>query len=288
MVTLGAPSDTQHLLGLLASAGETPAPGGTPPEVREVTLAGRSFRIRQQLLDDLDQNHFARRLDHLNRALLILHSPVDEVVDIEHARRLFEAARHPKSFVSLDGADHLLSREGDARYAAEVLATWASRYLDTAPRATAASPELEHGEVLVVGGPSGYAQEVYTQHHQLRGDEPTTVPGGTDTGPNPYELLLAALGTCTSMTLRMYAEHKQLPLEGVRVKLRHGKIHAQDCEDCETKTGKIDQIQRELELTGDLTEAQLQRLVEIADRCPVHRTLTSEIRIVTRRVGAPE
>ena len=286
IATIGAPSDTQHLReGVLASAVSEIQERGEA----EVVLGGRSFRIKSKLLDDLGEDHVQGRLRKLDKALLILHSPVDEVVGVDHARRIYQAAPHPKSFVSLDDANHLLTRERDARYAANVLAAWVERYLPEAAEEQAPVEEtssggakgLDHGEVLVIGGAEGFRQEVHMENHTLTMDEPISVPGGTDTGPNPYEMLLAALGACTSMTLRMYASHKKLPLEGVQVKLRHSRMHAADCKDCETKIGKIDRIDREIVLKGALTEAQRDRMLEIADRCPVHRTLTSEIRIVS-------
>jgi putative redox protein len=220
----------------------------------------------------------------LGKALLVLHSPVDEVVGIDHARRIYEAAKHPKSFVSLDDADHLLTRQRDARYAGEVLAAWARRYVETD------EPELERrvlsgeqGQVTVLGGGvgDGFRQDVYARHHKLLADEPETA-GGTDLGPSPYDLLLAALGTCTSMTLRMYAEHKKWPLAGVRVDLGHSRVHAEDCAHCESKSGRLDRIERTIEVLGDLDDAQRQRLLEIADRCPVHKTLKGEIDVPTR------
>jgi len=275
VATIGAPSDTDHLRDtLLSQAPELEEKG----EAR-IQLGPRSFLIKQKLVQDLAEDHLSGAVRSLDRALILFHSPVDGIVGVDHARRIYEAARHPKSFISLDDADHLLTREADARYVGEVLSAWAGRYLEERPKdEDEAHPE---GPVTVVGGSEGYAQEVYARQHVLGADEPESV-GGTDTGPTPYELLLAALGTCTSMTLRMYADRKEWPLEGVRVALEHAKIHAQDCEHCETEKGKIDRIQRRIEVHGDLSEEQRERLLEIADKCPVHRTLRGEIDIESR------
>ncbi len=284
VATLGAPSDTAHLgEGILRSAPELEA-----KDEAEVVLAGRPFRIRRQLLDDLREQSVLSAVRRLDKALLILHSPVDEVVDVDHARRIFQAAKHPKSFVSLGDADHLLIRDpADARYVAEVLAAWAGRYLGAAEEESqaASEPALEHGEVRVIGGASGFHNRVRAGRHELVADEPTSV-GGTDLGPNPYDYLLAALGACTNMTLRMYAGRKKWPLEGVETRLRHSKIHARDCEECQSETGKIDVIEKVVEVHGPLTEEQRQRLLEIAGRCPVHRTLTSETVIRSRLAGS--
>ena len=277
VVTLGAPSDTRHLRRTLLRS----QPKLEEEDAAEVQLAGRSFRIRREFLEDLDRGErVLDALPRLGKALLILHSPVDEVVDIDHARRIYQAAVHPKSFVSLDDADHLLvRRSADARYAAGVLAAWAERYLD-AEETPETESQTEHGEVLVRGGAEGYYQRITAGSHQMEADEPRSV-GGTDRGPTPYDLLLASLGTCTAMTLRMYADRKEWPLGEVEVRLRHSKIHAKDCESCVTEKGKIDRIDRTLRLDGDLSDEQRARLVEIADRCPVHRTLTSETVIFT-------
>ena len=216
-----------------------------------------------------------------------MHSPVDEQVDVEHARRIYDAARHPKSFVSLDGADHLLLHDPeDARWAGAMLAAWAERFLDTEvasspPAGKPAEGSLPEGTVEVSGGREHYRQTVRARSHEWYADEPAEV-GGTDVGPNPYELLLAGLGACTTITLRMYADRKGMPLEGVRVRLRHSKIHARDCEECESETGKIDLIEKQLDLIGDeLTEEQRARLEQISAMCPVHRTLTSETTVRT-------
>ena len=281
VATLGAPSDTRHLgEGILRSAPELEA-----ADEAEVVLGGRPFRVRRQLIDDLQEQSVLSAVRKLGKPLLILHSPVDDVVDIDHARQIYQAAKHPKSFVSLDHADHLLLKDpADARYVAEVLAAWSGRYLGApAEERAPASPEpaLEHGEVRVIGGGSGFHNRVLAGNHELVADEPTSV-GGTDAGPNPYDYLLAAIGACTNMTLRMYANRKKWPLEGVESQLKHSKIHARDCEDCQTESGKIDVIEKELTVHGPLSEEQRARLLEIAGRCPVHRTMTSETVIRSR------
>ena len=211
--------------------------------------------------------------------MLIFHSPTDEVVAIDNASRIFAAAKHPKSFVSLAGADHLLSRRSDAAYVANVIRAWAERYLDMPQLATEA-PHDPNAVVVRETGQGRFQQTIAVRAHRFLADEPVEV-GGLDSGPGPYDLVLAGLGACTSMTLRLYAERKALPLERVTVELSHSRIHAADCEDCETKEGMIDRIERAIVLRGPLDAEQRRRLLEIADKCPVHRTLTSEIDIRT-------
>lgn len=228
----------------------------------------------------------AGHLGHLGAALLVMHSPVDQVVGVDNARLIFDAARHPKSFVALDAADHLLSEQADVEFAASMLAAWAARYVP-APAAVPApmlDPALEAaaepGVVTVSDqGPDGLAQLVTAGRHTFTADEP--IPIGGDAGPNPYDLLLAALGACTSMTLRMYASHKKWPLEKVSISLRHSRIHAKDCAECESIGGMVSHIDRVIRLEGPLDDEQRKRMLEIADKCPVHRTLTSEIAIRT-------
>lgn len=286
VATIAAPADPAHVRHLLAPAREELEARGEA----EVSIGGRPFRIRRDLLDDLARHESSEAIAALGRALLVLHAPGDRVVGIDHARRLFEAARHPKSFVSLDGADHLLSRAEDARWAAGLIAAWAVRYVGAAvdERTPEASTHGGDPREVVVRGSTGLGQEVLVGRHRLTADEPAE-QGGTDTGPTPYGLLLAGLGACTSMTLRMYADRKAWPLEGVTVRLRHEKVHAADCAECETREGRIDVIDRVLELQGPLDDAQRARLVEIASKCPVHRTLESEVRVRTRLAhgGAP-
>jgi putative redox protein len=273
VATIGAPHDAEHVRQLLDDEADTIVAEGEAC----VSVAGRSFRIKKQLLDDLAEQQVDRRIATLKRALLVLHSPTDNIVGIDNARLIFQEARHPKSFVSLDGADHLLSRERDARYVAEVLASWASRYLPEPTQVESAEPR----RVRVAGGSDGFRQRVTVGPHASWADEPEAL-GGSDAGPNPYELLLAGLGACTSMTLTMYAKRKGWPLDEVEVLLSHAKIHASDCEECETKQGKLDRIERGIRLRGALDDEQRERLMQIADKCPVHRTLQSEVQVVSR------
>jgi putative redox protein len=210
-----------------------------------------------------------------------MHSPTDDTVGIDNATRIFVAARHPKSFVSLSEADHLLSDRRDAAYVAGVITAWASRYLDV-QNADEAPDESEAPRQVVVRETrnSKFQQIVSVGPHQMLADEPVAA-GGEDTGPGPYDFLLTALGACTSMTMRLYADRKALPLERTTVTLRHSKIHAEDCAECETKAGMLDQIERVITMEGSLDAEQRKKLIEIADKCPVHRTLTSEVRILT-------
>ena len=273
VVTIAAPSDPAHVTGLFK---DHVAEIGERGEV-EVALGGRAFRIRRAFLDDVAEQKLIERIGTLRKALLVFHSPTDELVGIDNASRIFAAAKHPKSFVSLTGADHLFSRRGDAAYVAHVIAAWAERYLDMpAAQPAAAEPGVVASETKA----GRFQQDVRVGAHRFLVDEPVAA-GGLDSGPGPYDLLLAGLGACTSMTLRLYAERKGLPLERVTVRLAHAKIHAADCEACETTEGMLDRIERAITLSGPLDNEQRARLLEIADKCPVHRTLTSEIEIKT-------
>jgi uncharacterized OsmC-like protein/pimeloyl-ACP methyl ester carboxylesterase len=277
VVTIGAPVDPGHVTGLFKDHVDTIHAQG---EV-EVALAGRPFRIRKEFLDDVSERKLEGCLANLRKALLVLHSPTDNIVGIENASAIFVAAKHPKSFVSLAGADHLLSKRTDAVYVAEVIAAWSERYLEMVPE-----PDEMPLDGVLVGetGNGKFEQSIVAGRHRYLADEPTSV-GGNGSGPSPYEYLLAGLGACTSMTIRLYAELKKLPLRRVSVRLKHDKIHAADCENCETKEGKIDRIDREITLEGDLSAEQRAKLMEIADKCPVHRTLHGEIDIRTRERG---
>jgi putative redox protein len=279
VATIGAPADAAHVAHNFQSAREEIEREGAA----SVTLAGRDFLIKKQFLDDIESQEFLSGLGSLKKALLIAHAPRDEIVGIENAGRIFAAAKHPKSFLSLDDADHLLSREQDAAYLASVLAAWAERYLNSeVPERSEASEGLPADPgVRVESRPDArFTHDVLAGRHRLVADEPRAV-GGDDLGPAPYDYLLAGLGACTAMTLKMYADRKNWPLERVEVDLGHDRIHARDCASCETKEGRVDRIRRKIRIAGTLDEEQRNRLLEIADRCPVHKTLTSEIVIDT-------
>lgn len=278
IATIAAPSDPSHVTGLFADHVDTIRGEGSV----DVSLAGRPFTIRREFLDDIAEHNLMAEIARLHKALLILHAPTDDTVGIDNATKIFLAAKHPKSFVSLDHADHLLSDRRDANYAAGVIAAWAQRYIDAdAPAATAGAPEVPRLVTVQETGDGKFQQQISVGPHRLLADEPASV-GGRDSGPGPYDLLLSALGACTSMTMRLYAERKALPLDRVTVTLSHAKIHAEDCAECETKIGLLDRIERVIGMEGDLSAEQRAKLIEIADKCPVHRTLTSEVSIVTR------
>jgi len=271
VATIGAPHDPEHVTHLLDDSIEEIAQSGEA----QVTLAGRSFTIRKQFLDDLEATRMDETIRTLDRALMIFHSPLDDTVGVDNAAKIFQAAKHPKSFVSLDQADHLLTNQDDSRYVGDVVGAWARKYVGAGRSASPKDEEAADDRVVTRTG-EGYRTEVRAGRHALIADEPEDV-GGTDEGPTPYDFLLTGLGTCTGMTLRMYADRKDWPLEETIVRLSHGKIHAEDCENCESTDGKVDRIEREIEVRGDLTDEQRQRLLEIANKCPVHRTLHNEI-----------
>jgi uncharacterized OsmC-like protein/alpha-beta hydrolase superfamily lysophospholipase len=277
VVTISAPADVAHVLRQL---------GGSLDLIRsegeaEVKLAGRPFRIRRSFVEDAEMHRLEEKIRTLGRALLVLHAPRDEVVGIDNASRIFLAARHPKSFISLDDADHLLSRPKDASYAAGIIAAWAARYI---PEASAEIAQAEH-VVVRETGEGKFQNLVVAGRHRLIADEPAAV-GGLDTGPSPYDYLSIALGACTAMTLRIYAEHKKLALGRVVVEVRHGKVAADHCADCsevaEGRSGKIDRFERIIRIEGKIDAGLGAKIVEIADKCPVHRTLESSPAVVTR------
>ena len=273
VATIGSPFDPEHVKGLFE---------GSLTEIREegdarVQIAGRSFTIRRDFLDDLEAGKMEDVLGNLRRPLLIFHSPVDPVVGIDNAARIYQAARHPKSFVSLDDADHLLLREGDSLYVGSVLAAWAGRYLPEAEGDQA--PRSHDGVVRVTTGAEGYRTRITARSHDLRADEPISL-GGDDTGPTPYELLAGALGSCTTITLRMYADRKGWPLEDVEVHLNHSKEKRRPRDP--HADPRTDHFDREVVLHGPLDAEQRERLLQIADRCPVHRSLETGVKVSTR------
>ena len=278
VVTIAAPSDPAHVTGLFADRIEDIRKRGKV----EVSLAGRPFHIKREFLDDIAEHGLMAHVAKLHKALLVMHAPTDDTVGIDNATRIFGAAKHPKSFVSLADADHLLTQKRDAGYVADVIAAWAERYIDP----VVSEPVADAGEaprqvVVRETRNSKFQQTVSVGPHRILADEPVAA-GGEDSGPGPYDLLLASLGACTSMTMQLYADRKALPLERVTVTLKHNKIHAEDCAECETRVGMLDRIDRVIAIEGTLDTEQRAKLMEIADKCPVHRTLTSEVHIVTR------
>lgn len=279
IVTIGAPADPEHVvknfavdLAKIESEGQA-----------KVSLAGRPFTIKKQFIDDLRAQD-NRYISTLRKALLIFHSPLDATVSIKEAEKIYTAAKHPKSFVSLDQADHLLTSKADSEYVAATIAAWAGRYLpDASAKAEQVTSNITGGSVIVQERNHVFTQNVYSDSHQWIADEPVKV-GGSNLGPDPYEHLLAGLGACTSMTLRMYADRKKLPLEDVKVELSHSREHGKDCQACDEQNPQIEVISRKVTLKGDLTEAQRQRLLEIADKCPVHKTLHGKLLVNTELV----
>lgn len=282
VATIGAPADVAHVTGVFADDLDTIRERGEAT----VTLAGRPFTISSSFVDDLADHRLTDAVADLDTALLFLHAPSDATVGVDNARLLFQAARHPKSFVSLADADHLLSDVADARYVAEVIASWASRYLPEIAEADDAHPPMPSGagsyddDTVVARTGEGLTTRLATRGFALTADEPASV-GGHESGPTPYDLLGAALAACTSMTLRMYADRKELALEQVETTVAFDRVHADDCDECEHRDGRIERFTRAITLTGDLASSDREKLLSIADRCPVHRTLEGQIEVQT-------
>lgn len=281
VATIGAPSDVSHVLRHFQAKLDDIDRDGRA----EVTLSGRTFTITRQFIDDARGQALQDHIAGLRKALLVMHAPTDQIVGIDHATAIFTAARHPKSFVSLDTADHLLSDRRDAAYAADVIAAWASRFLPAQEEQRTAEP----GIVVAETGAGRFQNAVTVDgRHRLLADEPAAA-GGLDSGPNPYDYLAVALAACTSMTLRIYAEHKKLALPPVTVRVGHGKVPVEHCEDCgkavEGRTGRIDRFERSISVAGGADPALAEKLVEIASKCPVHRTLEAGAAVVTSVVG---
>jgi uncharacterized OsmC-like protein/alpha-beta hydrolase superfamily lysophospholipase len=283
IATIGAPSDVTHVLQHFQAKLDDIDRDGKA----EVTLSGRTFTITRSFVEDARGQQLRTRIAELRKALLVLHAPTDQIVGIDHATAIFSAARHPKSFISLDTADHLLSDRRDAAYAAEVIAAWASRFLPAPEERQAA----ETGVLVSETGAGRFQNAVSVDgRHHLMADEPAAA-GGLGSGPSPYDYLAIALGACTSMTLRIYAEHKKLALPPVSVRVDHGKVPVEHCEDCgkavEGRTGKIDRFERSIRVAGGADPALAEKLIEIANSCPVHRTLEAGAAVVTRVVDRP-
>lgn len=278
VATIGAPSDPGHVAHQFGCDIDTIRDQG----VAEVSLAGRPFTIKKQFLEDIESNKLKQDIENLNKALLVFHSPIDATVSVNEAASIYAAAKHPKSFVSLDKADHLLTKKEDAEYVADTITAWIARYLPREGKDNIASPKS--GSVLIQERNKQFLRDVITDDHFFQVDEPIKA-GGSNVGPDPYELLLASLGACTSMTIRMYANHKQWDLKYVDVTLSHSREHSKDCTHCEEQSQQIDVIDRSISFTGDLNESQIKRLLEIADKCPVHKTLHNTIDVRTKLVG---
>lgn len=279
VATIGAPFDPQHVENLLESSRDDIVEKGEAV----VDLAGRQFTIRKQFLDDLVADDYGANIANLGKSLLVLHSPIDNTVGIENAAAIYEAARHPKSFISLDTADHLLSDEVDSQYAGTIISAWVDRYIDgTEP--VSREPEDVGEEVVATLGKGKYTTEIRAGAHSIIADEPVEL-GGANLGPSPYQLVAAGLASCTVITLRMYADRKGWPLDEITAHVRHEKVHADDC-DCETdQTGMIELMTRQIRLVGDdLSDDQKDRLMVIANKCPVHKTLEREVVVKTVRL----
>jgi putative redox protein len=277
VVTIGAPADAEHVLEMFDDKIDEIEKNG----FAEVSLAGRPIKIGKSFIEAARETKLTDRIAKIRGSILVLHSPLDQTVGIGNATRIFQAAKHPKSFVSLGEADHLLTQEQDAEYAAEMISAWASRLLPK-DRPQGEEP-IEHVRVKETRD-SKFQNTVQAGKHRLFADEPASV-GGTDTGPSPYDFLSAALGACTSMTLRMYAEFKKIELGAVTVDVSHDKIHYKDCQECseedQAKMGKIDRFERRITIEGDVSPEIADKIEEIANKCPVHRTLVKNSKVIT-------
>ena len=272
VATIGAPANPKHVSHLFESSMEEIEKN----QEARVNIGGKSLTIKKQFIEDIKGKSAASFLPNLNKALLILHSPQDKIVGIENATQIYKLARHPKSYVSLDGAGHLLRKRHNSRYAGDLIASWASRYISAPKKAVLRTKE----QVVVQIGETGFTTEIKAGNHSFRADEPVAV-GGDDYGPSPYDLLLASLGSCTAMTLRMYADRKKWAIKNITIHMNHKKTYQEDCQNCQETTSKVDVIERHITIQGAINEEQKDRLLAIADKCPVHRTLHSNIQVQT-------
>ena len=271
---IGAPAVASHVLHLFDGA-----TSDHDADRLAVSIGGRPFEVQTSFLEDLKKRTSLDHIGRLRADLLILHAPQDAIVGIENAAEIFTAAKHPKSFVSLDKANHLLTDKKDVDFTAAMIAAWASRLVEGEDNL----PTAKEGEVMVSSSPDGpFAHNIAAGAHLMRADEPVDIPGGLDSGAAPYDFLIAGLGACTAMTLRMYAARKKWPLEGVHVLLRHEKRHGQDGIAASGSGAALDFMTREITIHGPLDDTQIARLLEIADKCPVHRSLEAGVRVETR------
>lgn len=277
VATVGAPSNPKHVKHLLKSGLEEIQATGKAV----VNLSGRDFTIKKQFIDDLDTKSLPEVAKNLDKALLVMHSPQDTTVGIKNAEEIYHAAKHPKSFVSLDGADHLLMRKEDSNYVGKVIAGWSSRYMDIPETSKLNS---QHHVVASLDNTEGFTTQMKIGNHSMIADEPESI-GGNDFGPSPYELVSAGLSACTAMTIKMYMARKGWDLQNVEVHTSYSKSHAADCENCEDPNAKIDTFEREIKIEGDLDEKQINRILQIADKCPVHKTLHSQTQVITKLIS---
>ncbi len=273
VATIGAPFDPEHVSHLLESSREEIERNG----VAKVNIGGRGFTVKKQFLEDIQNNKCIDEIKSLDKGLLIMHSTQDRVVSIDNAAKIYHAAMHPKSFISLDGADHLLSTKEDSSYAGDLIGCWAKKFIDLPKKEKLNAIK----EVAVRLGHEGFTTDIMARKHGLTADEPESV-GGNDFGPSPYELLSAGLGACTAMTLQMYARRKKWDLQEVIVHLEHYKDYAEDMANTGEEKSKIDHFNRLIELKGQLDQEQKDRLLEIANKCPVHRTMNAPVAVNTR------
>ncbi len=276
VATIGAPSNPNHVKKLIRNNIEEINKSGKGI----VNIGGSDFTIKKQFIDDIESNSLSTTINSLEKALLVLHSPQDNIVGIKNAEEIYRSAKHPKSFVSLDGADHLLSRKEDSIYVGNVIAGWASRYLEIPEEPILKS---NHQVVAKLDNMEEFTTQLKVGKHYLVADEPETI-GGNDFGPTPYGYITAGLSSCTAMTIKMYVARKGWNLKSVEVHTSYDRSHKEDCENCEDPSAKIDTFHKEVKLEGDLSEEQIARIMKIADKCPVHRTFLSETQVITKLV----
>lgn len=277
IATVGAPSNPKHVKHLFHSSLEEIQSNG----LATVKLSGRDFTIKKQFVDDLETKSLPETVKGLRKPILVMHSPQDDTVGVKNAEEIYTAAHHPKSFVSLNGADHLLMNKVDSIYVGEVIATWAKRYI---PFPKEDMIRSKHQVVATLDTEDGFTTKMKIGDHYFTADEPESF-GGKNFGPNPYEFVSAGLAACTAMTIKMYAAFKKWDLQHVEVHTSYDKKHAEDCENCESDTAKIDTFTREIKVTGNLDEKQRERILTIANKCPVHKTLHNEVKVATKLIG---